>query len=88
VYSDLGHLFEKERLASAILRDEVLEMMGRISDERKRIAGLKAQTQQIADGTGKKPRKGAEDQAEPDFSGMAREDVIEQVKQRYQPGHA
>ncbi len=85
-YSDLGLLFEKERLAGAILRDEVLEMMGRIIDERKRSVGMKAQAQQFAEG---KQQKKKEPEPEGDsFEGMAREDVIERVKQRYQPGHS
>jgi len=86
-YSDLGHLFEKERLQAAILRDEVLELMGRIIDERKRVAGLKAQTQAYAEGKKGGAKKGEPESNDDPYKGMAREDVIEAVKQRYQPGH-
>jgi len=85
-YADLGAAFDKERLTGAILRDEVLELMGRIELERKRVAGLDSKARQMEKQKAKEA-EGAAPQAEESFSGMAREDIIEQVKQRYQPGH-
>ena len=88
VYADLGAAFDKERLTGAILRDEVLELMGRIELERKRIGGLDSKMRQV-----EKSKQKAADEGQPagpagsEFAGMAREDIIEQVAQRYQPGH-
>jgi len=80
-------MFEKERLSGAMLRDEVLELLARIELERKRIAGLDSKMKQIEGQKAAKAEKAA-DAGEKSFEGMAREDIIEQVKQRYQPGHA
>lgn len=45
-YSDLSIAFDKERAATAILRDEVLEMLERSQVERRRIVGERARIQQ------------------------------------------
>ena len=88
VYADLGAAFDKERLTGAILRDEVLELMGRIELERKRVAGLDSKMRQVEKSKQKAADEGAEGQPGPaEFAGMAREDIIDQISQRYQPGH-
>ena len=89
VYADLGAAFDKERLTGAILRDEVLELMGRIELERKRVAGLDSKMRQDAKRAEKaatgSPQEGPGDQ--PEFAGMGRDQIIEEVSRRYQPGH-
>ncbi len=81
VYADLGAMFEKERLTGAILRDEVLELLGRIELERKRVAGLDSKMRQVEKQKGEKV-----DEPPKAFEG-SRDDIIEQVAARYQPGH-
>ncbi len=77
VYTDLGLAFEKERATTAILRDEIMEMLERTTKERQRIVGERSRLEPP-------PKKGAEPEKEA-ISGSDRETIIDQVRARYEP---
>ncbi len=77
VFSDLGHLFEKERGTTAILRDEIMEMLERTTKERQRIVGERSRLEPP-------PKKGPEPERD-EVSGSDREAIIDSVRARYEP---
>ena len=76
-YSDLVLQFEKDRVATAILRDQVDEMLERIGQERKRITGERTRIE--AGPVGGKPPP----ETLPSTDG--RDAQIEAVRARYEP---
>ncbi len=77
VYTDLGLAFEKERATTAILRDEIMEMLERTTKERQRIVGERSRLEPA-------PKKSAEPQNN-EIVGSDRESIIDQIRQRYEP---
>ncbi len=77
-YSDLGAAFERERLATAILRDEIVELLERTTQERKRVVGERTRMET--------PTKAPEAPSGPGLTGLEREAQIEEIAARYQ-GH-
>ncbi len=80
-YSDLVLQFEKDRLAGAIMRDQVDELLERITQERKRIIGERSQI---------RAKQAAADVVDPAAiipTTDGRDAQIEAVRARYEPGH-
>ncbi len=79
-YNDLVGAFERERVATAILRDEIVELLERQVQERKRVVGertrMEAPTNAPAPNTGTVGLEGAERDAQ-----------IEEIAARYGRGH-
>jgi len=73
-YSDLVLTFEKERTATAILRDQVDELLERITQERKRVVGERTRMEA--------PPKS--NSAEESMAGLSREAQLDAVRQRYE----
>jgi len=76
-YLDLGLAFEKERTATAILRDDILGMLERTTKERQRIVGERARLEPA--------QKKAPEEQKDTLEGSDREAIIDQVRQRYEP---
>lgn len=74
-YQDLGLMFEKERASVANLRDEVVELLERITGERKRIVGERSRMDQTAQT--RQPGNG-------DIAGLDREAQLDAVRARYE----
>ncbi len=73
-YNDLVAAFERERMATAVLRDEIVELLDRVTQERKRVVG-------------ERTRMEAPPKSEPASAGLVgveREAQIEQVRARYE----
>ncbi len=75
-YTDLGLAFEKERVSTAILRDEIVELLERVSQERKRVTGERTRMEKPA---------GAAATPEVNLQSLGRDAQLEAVKARYQP---
>ncbi len=79
-YNDLVGAFERERVATAILRDEIVELLERQVQERKRVVGertrMEAPTNAPAPNTATVGLEGAERDAQ-----------IEEIAARYGRGH-
>jgi len=79
-YNDLLGAFERERVATAVLRDEIVELLDRVTQERKRVVGER--TRMEAPTT-----QPAADTSQVGLTGLEREAQIEEIAARYSRGH-
>ncbi len=80
-YNDLVGAFERERVATAILRDEIVELLERQVQERKRVVGERTRMEAPANAPG------APDTATVGLEGAERDAQIEEIASRYGRGH-
>ncbi len=76
-YTDLLGAFERERVATAVLRDEIVELLDRVTQERKRVVGERTRMET--------PTKAAVADNQPGLVGQEREAQIAQIAARYGP---
>ncbi len=77
-YSDLSVTIERESLAAAGLRDQVVEMLERTTVERRRIAGERSRIDQT------KQAQEAKSNGAEQLAGLDHEAQIESVRDRYE----
>ena len=76
-FNDLLAAFERERVATAVLRDEIVELLDRVTQERKRVTGERTRMEKPATGVAATP--------EGNLQAMGRDAQLEIIKQRYEP---
>lgn len=74
-YNDLLLAFERDRVATAVLRDEIVELLDRVTSERKRVVGERTRMEG--------PKTPAEGAGQPGLVGLEREAQIESIAARY-----
>ncbi len=80
-YNDLVGAFERERVATAILRDEIVELLERQVQERKRVVGERTRMEAPANAPA------GPDTSKVGLEGAEREAQIEEIAARYSRGH-